>query len=280
MSATTSSTENLRRVFMEGFTARDIAEPLLSFDASTSAAAAVQAMDRHDYDALGVRQDGYVAGYAVRGELGEDACGQYFRPFEESQLVSESAPLADVVLRLSKSPRLFVWVLGAVGGIITLSDMQKPPVRMWLFGMITLIEMRLSRLIKQMCPGESWKKQVSEGRLQKAESLLEERRRRNQSLELLDCLQFSDKGQIVARNEQIRTLTRFPSRRQVEEEIKALESLRNNLAHSQDILSCDWETIVVLCQDLEGVIEGSEQVRHVLAGTPNDAGPGTADARP
>ena len=158
-------------------------------------------------------------------------------------------------------------VLGAVGGIITMSDLQKPPVRMWLFGMITLIEMRISRLIEQMCPGDSWKQHVSEGRLQKAEALLEERRRRNQSLELIDCLQFSDKGQIIARNEEIRNLTRFTSRRQVEEAIKALESLRNNLAHSQDILSCDWETIVMLCRDLEGVIGGTEQVQHVLEGS-------------
>jgi hypothetical protein len=176
--------------------------------------------------------------------------------------------LADVVLGLAKSPRIFVRVFGAAGGIITMSDLQKPPVRMWLFGMITLIEMRISRLIEQMCPGDSWKQHVSEGRLQKAEALLEERRRRNQSPDLLDCLQFSDKGQIVARNEEIRNLTRFTSRRQMEEAIKALESLRNNLAHSQDILSSDWDTIVMLCRDLEGVIEGTEQVRHVLEGKP------------
>ena len=85
---------------------------------------------------------------------------------------------------------------------------------------------------------------------------------------LIHCLQFSDKGQIVARNEEIRNLTRFTSRRQMEEAIKALESLRNNLAHSQDILSSDWDTIVMLCRDLEGVIEGTEQVRHVLEGKP------------
>ena len=54
----------------------------------------------------------------------------------------------------------------------------------------------------------------------------------------------------------------------MEEAIKALESLRNNLAHSQDILACDWETIVVLCRDLEGVIEGTEQVQQVLEGKP------------
>ena len=268
MTWTSSGVENLRRIFMEGFAARDIAEPLLSFDASTSAVEVQRVMERHDFDVVGVRREGCVVGYAERADQGEVACGEHLRPFDDSHLISDSAPLADVVLGLAKSPRIFVRVFGAAGGIITMSDLQKPPVRMWLFGMITLIEMRISRLIEQMCPGDSWKQHVSEGRLQKAEALLEERRRRNQSLDLLDCLQFSDKGQIVARNEEIRNLTRFTSRRQMEEAIKALESLRNNLAHSQDILSSDWDTIVMLCRDVEGVIEGTEQVRHVLEGKP------------
>jgi len=145
-----------------------------------------------------------------------------------------------------------------------------------LFGMITLLEMRISRLIEVMCPNETWKAYLSEGRLEKAQSLLEERRGRNQSLGLLDCLQISDKGQIIARNEDIRRLTKMKSRRQTEQTVKMLESLRNTLAHSQDIIACDWETIVALCGDLERVIGGTEQVQQALGGPrPADVAPGS-----
>ena len=99
-----------------------------------------------------------------------------------------------MILGLAQAPRLFVRVLGAVGRIITRSDLQKPPVRMWLFGMITLVEMRMSRLIEQLSTDESWREFLSAGRLQKAEAMLEERRRRSQNLQLIDCLQFSDKA--------------------------------------------------------------------------------------
>ncbi len=190
---------------------------------------------------------------------------EHIQSIEAATTISETASFADVVLGLASSPRLFVRVLGAVGGIITMSDLQKPPVRMWLFGMITLLELRTSRLIELKCPGDSWKQYLSESRLQKAEALLEERKRRNQNLELIDCLQISDKGQIIARNEEIRQLTRMQSRRQTEQVIKMLESLRNNLAHSQDIISCDWETIVELCKDMERVISGTEEVQQALA---------------
>ena len=101
-------------------------------------------------------------------------------------------------MRLNDRPRLFVNVLGQVGGIVTKTDLQKPPVRMWLFGMITIIEMGLTRLIEDGLSRWAWRECLSEARLQKAEALLEERKRRNQDLDLLDCLQFSDRGHRLA----------------------------------------------------------------------------------
>ena len=87
--------------------------------------------------------------------------------------------------------------------------------------------------------------------MQKAQTLLEEQSR-NQKLRLLDCLQFSDKGQIIARNEVVRKQTIFASRRQAEEVTKRLEQLRNNLAHSQDIPASDWSTIIQICEFING----------------------------
>ena len=163
---------------------------------------------------------GLVVGYLLRDELGEGVCGDYLRGFDEAQVVADETSLATVVLALCGSPRLFVTLLGRVGGIVTRSDLQKPPVRMWLFGMITLIEMRFTRLIEQYCPNDVWKSFLSESRLKKAEQLLVERMRRNQHLTLLDCLQFADKGQILARSEELRGLTQFESKRQVEQIFK------------------------------------------------------------
>ena len=85
---------------------------------------------------------------------------------------------------------------------------------------------------------------------------MQERHRRNQRLTVLDCLQLSDKAQIIARNAKLREMTRFQSRREVEEAAKMLEKLRNNLAHCQDIVVGDWETIVALSENLDRVLDG------------------------
>jgi hypothetical protein len=125
---------------------------------------------------------------------------------------------------------------------------------MWLFGLITLIEMRFLDLIELRFQDEGWQKYLSNQRLEKAVALQVERQRRNQDPRLLDCLQFSDKAQILVRDETLRSQIGFASRRRGDETIKNLEKLRNNLAHAQDIVTLDWETIVGLSENLETVI--------------------------
>jgi hypothetical protein len=126
--------------------------------------------------------------------------------------------------------------------------------RMWLFGMVTIIEMGFLRLIERKYGDDGWRRYLSEARLNKAQGLLAERQRLNQSPRLLDCLQFSDKAQICARDEELRQLAGFASRRRADEVIKHLERLRNNLVHAQDIVAWDWVTIVALAENTERLL--------------------------
>ena len=250
--------DSVRRIFTEGFRVGDIAEPLVSFDESASVDTVAAFMDEAGFDAVGVRRRGRIAGFVERARLGSGVFGDFAIAFDGQSSVSESAPLSSVATILSRQPRVFVTAFGDVAGIVTREDLEKPPVRMWLFGVVTLIEMRYARLIEETCPGDSWRQYLSEGRIAKAESLLSERRRRQQSVALLDCLQLSDKGQIVARNEQIRRQTIFTSRSQAEEGIKMLESLRNNLAHAQEIVASNWDAIERLAQHLDEALNENQ----------------------
>ena len=252
-----TAVQSLRRVFQQGFSVYDIAEPLVSFDEGFDPAKLAQLMQAQGLEVVGIRQAGRVAGYLRCDQIGtgEEPESQV-QTFAEDLVVSDSTSFAELIPRLVDHRRLFVSMLGAVGGIVSRTDLQKPPVRMWLFGMVTLIEMRFTRMIEQHCEGDTWHAYISAGRLQKATELRDERTRRNQHVGLLDCLQLADKAQIVARHPDLRQRTRFESRRQLEEAAKRLEKLRNNLAHSQDILAEDWETIVLLAQRLDDILEG------------------------
>ena len=106
-------------------------------------------------------------------------------------------------------------------------------------------------MIQEYYPEESWRKILTEKRLAKAIELQKERQRRNQHCDLIDCLQLSDKGQIVIQNPGFLELLDIGSKSVAKRLARELESLRNNLAHSQDIVTHDWAQIVRLSYRLE-----------------------------
>jgi hypothetical protein len=170
------------------------------------------------------------------------------------QIVEGDAPLSDVIEILTRHDFCYVGRAGNVERVIQRSDMQKPIARMWLFGLITVVELLLTRLVRELWPDDEWTKFVSANRLRKAEELRSERLRRQQSCTLLDCLQLGDKGAILLRNPAQLAAFGFESRRAGERVMRDLQSLRNNLAHSQDIVTNDWPQIVRLARRLETLV--------------------------
>ncbi len=231
-------------MFLRTFMARDIARVLPSVDAPACNAAA-GIMESHQVPALGLRRNGIIDGYVIR----EDPVQE--RTFRTDQFVEHDASFSEVILVLARHNLCFVRMFGAVTAMITREDIQHPFVRMWLFGIITMLEMQTAPLIERLWPHESWLPLVSAGRLTKARLLYEERQRRNQQTTLLGCLQLSDKMQILIENEAILQDFGFPSKKVAKRICKELESLRNNLAHAQDIVTHDFAQIARIAQRIE-----------------------------
>ncbi|HMK66383.1 MAG TPA: HD domain-containing protein, partial [Thermodesulfobacteriota bacterium] len=245
------------RVFTRSFSAHDIAEPLLSFDGVIEASGAKDAIHQAGQQVVGIRQNGLIIGYASISDLGEKSLAVYLRPFFPGQVLDSRSSLSDVISILTRHDFCFLTIWGQIAGVVSRGDIQKPVVRMWLFGMITLIEMKITDRVESLWPENSWKEHVSEGRLGKAEELRRERQRRSENCRLLDCLQFSDKFQLLLEDEQVFNELGFVSKAQGKKAVKRLESLRNHLAHSQDIVSHDWPLIVRIAQGLENLVESA-----------------------
>ena len=240
----------MRRLFTEDFNAADIAEPLRSFDRERSATDVRTTLERLGVEIAGVRIDGAVAGWVTIEDLGEGTVGDDVRPFAPGEVIPYTAGLHDVLQALAVSEAVFVTSTGVVTALIRRSDLQSAPVRMWLFGLITILDSFMTRELELRFPGQSWTRELSRGRLAKAGELLEERRRRNLDATLVDCLQLADKAGILVRSAEVREEWGFESKRQADRQIQDLQSLRNHLAHGQDILTYDWDTILELSQRL------------------------------
>jgi hypothetical protein len=251
-----ASRRRLRRVFLDAFEALDVAEPLCSLDAGTPVEEARALLDARGFDRLGVRVDGVVRGYVERDALDRGRLRDHLRPFERDDLVADSASLQEVIRSLAVNDRCFVTVLGEAAAIVTRQDLEKPPVRMFLFGMVTVLEMLVTRAVEEGYEGEGWRDLVAPGRLAKAEALQAERARRGRPVRLLDCLQLTDKGQLAVGLPALRDrLGPELSGKGLKRALKELEELRNHLAHSQEIVPASWERIARFTQNLDALLD-------------------------
>lgn len=247
------------RLFTQAFVAEDIAEPLRSFDGERRVDDVISLMELQELEVAGVRQGGAVVAAVRRSDLPEteELLGKLARPISRGQIVSGECPLSEVGIVLSRYEYCFVNVLDGIGGVLTRNDFEKPIVRMWLFGVITIIEMAITERIRNRWPDDSWADLISERRLQQARKLHTERNRRKQYCELLDCLQLGDKGRILISDPAQLEIFDFQSQNAAKKTLKDIESLRNNLAHGQSIVAHDWAQILRFTRNIEKII-GSE----------------------
>ena len=237
-------------LFTEFFTAQDILEPLVSFDEQADLDEVAAVCRERGLPVVGIRKGGWVVGYLHPDDLHGPNPIPQTRPIKSQQVLEMDSSLSDVIKVLTRFAYCFVALSGSVVAVISRGDIDKPIVRMWLFGMITVLEMSIADHIKARWPAGDWTTFLSEQRLTKARQLFEERLRRNQGCPLLDCLQFSDKAQIAIEDPQLLADLDLPSKRAAKQAIKNLESLRNNLAHGQSIVKHDWPQIARMTQRL------------------------------
>ena len=253
--------EDLRGLFERAVTVRFIAGfNLVTCDADEDVAAARARMDAHGYDMLPVVTAGAILGYVERDNLEDGRCSACERKLGPSDLVSDATPVLDLLPILRDRQRVFVLQGNRVTGIASRSDLQKAPVRMLLFTLVTLLEMHLQRLVVAHYPLSEWPPPLSQARLQLAERMFAERRDRNEQLELVDCLQFCDKRDLVLRVSAALGYLGFPTRRALERFLNQAEALRDLLAHGQDLVAgSSWQERIELVADLQRVLQELER---------------------
>jgi hypothetical protein len=251
----------LRTLFEDAITVESIFEDIQACLACDPAPSIQDTMHQRDFDVIGIKdsKDGPVDGYVKAEALGSGKCGDYKQEFHISDLISDSTHLIDIYRILGDKERVFVLVGNTVEGIITRADLQKPPLRILLFGLITLLEMHLSYLVRNYYPHDAWRDKLSAPRVMKAEEMMEARKRRNEELDLIDCLQLCDKRTLVLASSAIMTELKLESKKSGNKTLKDIEELRDKLFHAQDIVTgTNWEEVIALVENVEELIRRSE----------------------
>jgi hypothetical protein len=263
----------LKKIFIDNVTAKSIFEPLLCCPADLRAEHAKDALKTRGFDVAGVKQteDGEVTGYVITDELMGEKVEEYLKTIDLQLLISDSTPIANIFAALAERDFAFVLYGKHIIGIITKADVNKPPVRIYLFGMISLFEMHLNSWINHFYPGDSWEHEISDDRIKDARDIHEMRKGNNQDLFLLECLQFCDKRDLLAKSEGFRKEFDIV-RKQFESFVKRVEKIRNELAHSQNsiISNIEWPVFVETVSRLEDFLIRSDTKVENIATKGND----------
>lgn len=257
----------LKKIFIDNVTVRDIYEPLLCCRVDDPSAHVKEILLHRQFDNVGVIDDKQqVIGYVETSSLKDGVIGQYVQPIQLNQVISDSTPLANLLNVLKKKDYLYINHGAKIVGIITKADVNKPPVRVYVFGMISLCEMHLNSWIKHYYPENMWHERISDNRLTHVQELYEERKGNNQDLTLLDCLQLADKKTILAGTKDLLESHGF-SKKGFEKFIRYVEKIRNELAHSQDsiIASLAWDDFVSVLENVEAFLVSSDMKIEQLA---------------
>lgn len=248
------NTTSLRSI-VATFSAEQILNPLLSHDNDAGFSTIKDTFKEAKVPVIGIRKQGKIAGYISEKDVKcENKPELITRLFSRGQIITPNIMLTEVVNILGKHEFCFIQSAhGNIIGYIDKSCIEKPISRMWLFGIISLIESVFQTQILTLYPNNSWTKFCTNARLEKANELFTERHRINQNCQLVECLQFSDKARIISQSKLNITQFGTASKREADRKIKALESLRNNLAHSQPIVTHDWAQIITLTKNMQNL---------------------------
>ncbi|MGM0904506.1 MAG: hypothetical protein ACQEXB_25840 [Bacillota bacterium] len=249
--------EKLRVIYEKNLSVDLLAEDLYQCNLHDSSLIIKQEMTEKDFDIFGVEDHGKVIGYVLREKLTDGKIEDNYQPFHSGDLVSDSTSLIELLEILRNKNYLFILEKNRVTKIVTFADLQKQPIRMLAFSLISLLEMLLISLIKEAYPDESWKEKLSEERLQKAEEMLKFRIEKNEALTLVDNTQLADKGTIVVKTDKLRKQLGFESKTRCKEFFKNIETLRNNTAHAQEEIYHNSEELIDVILELDRVLDSN-----------------------
>lgn len=148
----------------------------------------------------------------------------------DNMMIDAKASILDFIVGIDRFPTLLVRTEDRISGLACASDLQKLPVRMALFGLVTGFEMALAQRIEMQWNGRpGWLDRLSRNRQQKLRDRVEYLRRTDAYVDMLEATQLSDKFNIALRGGLL-----SGSERQLRSQFQEIEHLRNDLAHANN----------------------------------------------
>lgn len=152
-------------------------------------------------------------------------------------LIAGDTPIGPAIQVVNERGFCFVLVRDTIRQILTRSDLNKPPVRVYLSARLSHLEGLLAAAITQLYPDNRWLEKLSELRQSAIHDLYQQKISDDFDTNLIDCTSLSDKAAIIGKSTELRGTIVPGSRKQFDRRFSSLKELRNRLCHNLPPLS-------------------------------------------
>ena len=190
----------------------------------------------------------------LTGNVGEHCC-----PLSEEYLIGADTSILDFIKEADRHPCRLVVSGTRIVGLVTLSDLQKLPVRASLFALITGLEIAMSEAIKkEFSNGAGWLEHLTDSRQRKIEEESKNSEQADGHVDKLLFTQLGDKAKILTK------LSCFScSKSELHRRLEAIKHLRDKLAHANEYAATPPEAREV-CATVRSLLELREEIRTTI----------------
>lgn len=186
--------------------------------------------DLDDNSVLGVLDMVRLAGMADTAGVVQ----QYMEPLAERHLIGADASVLAFIRDADQHPFRFVVSKHHISGLVTLSDLQRLPVRAALFAMVTQLEMSMAAAVRDRIGDcDAWLGLLSDGRAQKVRDQIAKAKEDDTFVDRLLYTQFCDKRTIIYKKWEI-TNEVSQDKEEFLSDTDNIQDLRDRLAHAND----------------------------------------------
>lgn len=259
---------SLKKIFMDSVTAKSICEPLHSCKPDMLAREVKDILNERDFDTAGVIDENEkVIGYVVSDELEDGFIDVHIKNIDFNKIVSDSTPIPILIDELTRNEYLYVNYGRDILFIVTKADLNKPPVRIFIFGVISLFEIHLNYWVRKFYKNDDEIRAVIDTvRFENANAHYQVAKGNNENdgVNLVGYLQLSDKKKLLCSSSEF-CKTFNLSKNKMKGFVEAAEKIRNNIAHSQNSIftGITLELISILLGEIEDFIVRSEELSSI-----------------
>jgi hypothetical protein len=166
---------------------------------------------------------------------------RHMRPLSEENLIGADAGILDFVRDADRQRCRLVISGREIGGLVTLPDLHRLPVRAALFTMVTHLEILMAEFIRYDCvQSDEWLTHLSEGRQENLRKEVDKSRKGDAFVDELLFTQFADKVTIIKKSALM-----LANKNQFKKDLRRVQNLRDALAHANNYAASRDEAIEV-----------------------------------